>query len=625
MNKLNLFRYFKRYSFLYLIALLAMTAGTMLDQAAPLIVQHIIDDVLIAKKMEVLNFLLLGILGIGVGRCIFQYTKEYACDYAGSKIASEVRINLFQKIQSLSANFFDGINSGELMSRVKDDVDRIWDIAAFMGILMAEVFIRTVTTIIFMVRINWQLALIPIVGMIGSGVIAIMMEKQLDDLYGAVMQEGSEMNNTAAENLAGVRTVKAFAREGFEIAKFHKHNQKFYELNIDLSRVFVKYNPMIQTITRLLSVISLLLGGLIVMKGNPLQGGAKMSVGELIAFTQYVGGMIWPMEMLGWLTNGLSSARASVKRLNKIYAELPDITENSELAKNTAGDDAELADAMFSQFDIAGDISFEHVTYSPVVECSRSECIENTAESDNNVVSIRPSDYSTTGKTETRKILDDVSFDIKAGQTLGIMGSTGSGKTTIINLLKRMYDVTDGSIKLDGIDIRELPLPTLRRAISCVMQDIFLFSDTIDGNIRLGARESITTAEVRSALNQSHASEFVDKMEEKENTVIGERGVGLSGGQKQRITIARALARKTPVLVLDDSTSALDTETEQEIQGVLAELSGMTKIIIAHRISAVRKADKIIVLDKGRVAECGTHEELLALGGLYKETYDSQY
>ena len=625
MNKLNLFRYFKRYSFLYLIALLAMTAGTMLDQAAPLIVQHIIDDVLIAKKMEVLNFLLLGILGIGVGRCIFQYTKEYACDYAGSKIASEVRINLFQKIQSLSANFFDGINSGELMSRVKDDVDRIWDIAAFMGILMAEVFIRTVTTIIFMVRINWQLALIPIVGMIGSGVIAIMMEKQLDDLYGAVMQEGSEMNNTAAENLAGVRTVKAFAREGFEIAKFHKHNQKFYELNIDLSRVFVKYNPMIQTITRLLSVISLLLGGLIVMKGNPLQGGAKMSVGELIAFTQYVGGMIWPMEMLGWLTNGFSSAKASVKRLNKIYAELPDITENSELAKNTAGDDAELADAMFSQFDIAGDISFEHVTYSPVVECSRSECIENTAESDNNVVSIRPSNYSTTGKTETRKILDDVSFDIKAGQTLGIMGSTGSGKTTIINLLKRMYDVTDGSIKLDGIDIRELPLPTLRRAISCVMQDIFLFSDTIDGNIRLGARESITTAEVRSALNQSHASEFVDKMEAKENTVIGERGVGLSGGQKQRITIARALARKTPVLVLDDSTSALDTETEQEIQGVLAELSGMTKIIIAHRISAVRKADKIIVLDKGRVAECGTHEELLALGGLYKETYDSQY
>ncbi len=604
MNKLNLFRYFKRYSFLYLIALVAMSAGTLLDQAAPLIVQHIIDDVLIAKKMEVLNFLLLGILGIGVGRCIFQYTKEYACDFAGSKIASEIRINLFQKIQSLSANFFDGINSGELMSRVKDDVDRIWDIAAFMGILIAEVVIRTVSTMFFMIRINWQLAIIPIIGMFASGFIATRMEKQLDDLYGAVAQEGSEMNNTAAENLAGVRTVKAFAREGFEIAKFHKHNQKFYELNIDLSRVFVKYNPMIQTITRLLSVISLLLGGLIVMKGNPLQGGAKMTVGELIAFTQYVGGMIWPMEMLGWLTNGLSSAKASVKRLNKIYAEMPEITDSTEVAG-----DEELNSALFSAFDINGDISFEHVTYEVSGKKEDSEDVETEA----------------IEAGEPRKILDDVSFDIKAGQTLGIMGSTGSGKTTIINLLKRMYDVTDGSIKLDGIDIRELPLPTLRRAISCVMQDIFLFSDTIDGNIRLGEREKITTAEVRSALNQSHASEFVDNMEEKEQTVIGERGVGLSGGQKQRITIARALARKTPVLVLDDSTSALDTETEQEIQQVLAELSGMTKIIIAHRISAVRKADKIIVLDKGRVAECGTHEELLARGGLYKETYDSQY
>ena len=591
MNRLNLLHYFKRYSFLYLIALIAMCASTLLDQAAPLIVQHIVDDVLIAKKMEVLNFLLLGILGIGVGRCIFQYTKEFLCDYAGSKIACEVRINLFRKIQSLSANFFDGINSGELMSRVKDDVDRIWDIAAFMGILMAEVFIRTVTTLFFMIRINWQLALIPIIGMIGSGVIAILMEKQLDDLYGAVMQEGSEMNNTAAENLAGVRTVKAFAREGFEIAKFHKHNQKFYELNIDLSRVFVKYNPMIQTITRVLTVVSLFLGGLIVMKGNPLQGGQKMTVGELMAFLQYVGGMIWPMEMLGWLTNGFSSAKASVKRLNKIYSEMPDITENSELAKNTEGADADLANAMFSQFDISGDISFDHVTYA----------------------------------SGEKKILDDVSFSIKAGQTLGIMGATGSGKTTLINLLKRMYDVTDGSIKLDGIDIRELPLPTLRRAISCVMQDIFLFSDTIDGNIRLGARETITVPEVRSALEKSHSAEFVDRMEEKENTVIGERGVGLSGGQKQRITIARALARKTPVLVLDDSTSALDTETEQEIQQVLAELSGMTKIIIAHRISAVRKADKIIVLDKGKVVESGTHEELLKLGGLYKETYDSQY
>ena len=580
MNKLNLARYFKKYAFVYIIAFVAMTASTFLDQLAPLFVQHIVDDVLLAHNIEPLKLLLIGILSVGVGRCIFQYTKEFLCDFAGSKIASEVRINLFQKIQSLSANFFDGINSGELMSRVKDDVDRIWDVAAYMGILMAEVIIRTITTIFFLFRINWQLALIPCAGMIAAAFIALKMEKKLDVLFGDLAQKNSELNNTAAENLAGVRTVKAFAREGFEINKFHKHNQKYYELNIDLSRVFVKYNPMIQIITRMLSVISLFLGGLIVIHGNPLMGGEKLSMGELIAFIQYVGGMIWPIEMLGWLTNGFASAKASIKRLNKIYSEMPDILDESKIEED-----------LLSPFDVSGSVKFNNVTY----------------------------------KAGENKILEDVSFEIQAGQTLGIMGATGSGKTTIINLLKRMYDVSDGSIELDGVDIRQFPLATLRKSVACVMQDIFLFSDTIDGNIRLGERETMTTPTVRLALEKSHSAEFVDKMKDKEHTVIGERGVGLSGGQKQRITIARALARKTPILVLDDSTSALDTETEQEIQGVLAELSGMTKIIIAHRISAVRKADKIIVLDGGKVCEEGTHEELLAKGGLYKETYDSQY
>ena len=387
-----------------------------------------------------------------------------------------------------------------------------------------------------------------------------------------------------------MRTVKAFAREGFEINKFHKHNQKYYELNIDLSRVFVKYNPIIQIVTRSLVVVTLLVGGVFVINGNPLAGGQKITIGELIAFLQYAGNIVWPMEMLGWLANGFSSAKASVKRLNKIYEQMPQIVDEAQVDS-----DPEFTVALVSPFDINGDVAFDHVTY-------------RAGQGD-----------------DCRTILDDVSFDIKAGQTLGIMGATGSGKTTIINLLKRMYDVSEGSILLDGVDIREIPLPTLRKSVACVMQDIFLFSDTIDGNIRLGARESMSTAEVRTALEASHSTEFVDKMTEGEMTVIGERGVGLSGGQKQRITIARALARKTPVLVLDDSTSALDTETEQEIQQVLADLQGMTKIIIAHRISAVRKADKIIVLEKGRVAECGTHEELLAKGGLYKETYDSQY
>jgi ATP-binding cassette subfamily B protein len=580
-NKLNLAKYFKRYASLYLIAIFTMAFSTWLDMIAPIIVQHIVDDVLVVHNMDLLKGLLLGILGIGLGRCVFQYTKEFICDWCGSKIASEVRINLFQKIQSLSANFFDGINSGELMSRVKDDVDRIWDVAAFMGILIAEVVLRAVITTVYMFNLNWKLAIIPTLFMFVAGFIAIRMEKKLDDVFGAIAQENSELNNTAAENLAGVRTVKAFAREDFEIKKFHKHNQKYYELNITQSKIFVHYNPMVQAITRLLPAVMLILGGLFVIK-------EEMTVGQLIAFIQYVGNIVWPMEMLGWLTNGLSSAKASIKRLNKIYEQTPQINDESALASQNA--DEQINTALFNQFDLNGAISFENVTY----------------------------------EAGGRKILDNVSFDIKAGQTLGIMGATGSGKTTIINLLKRMYDVTGGSIKLDGIDIRNLPLNTLRRSIACVMQDVFLFSDTIEGNIRLGEKETMSKPTVMQALEKAQALGFVNEMKDAENTVIGERGVGLSGGQKQRITIARALARNTPVLVLDDSTSALDTETEQDIQQVLEGLHGMTKIIIGHRISSVRKADKIIVLDGGHIVEEGTHEELLAKGGLYKETYDSQ-
>lgn len=606
-TKLHLGRYVRPYAVLYTIAVISMGIGTWLDMIAPVIVQHIVDDVLIARKMDLLKWLLLGILGIGVGRCIFQYAKEFICDWCGSKIASEVRINLFQKIQSLSATFFDGINSGELMSRVKDDVDRIWDIAAFMGILIAEVVLRIIITTFYMMRMNWKLSLFPLALMIAAGVIAILMEKKLDAVFGDIAQENSELNNTAAENLAGIRTVKAFSREDFEKKKFHRHNQKYYELNITQSKIFVHFNPMVQLITRLLPAAMLFFGGLAVIAGNvqneqSVQNGITgaayavgrffnvekpMTIGELLAFLQYVGNIVWPMEMLGWLTNGFSSAKASVKGLNKIYEQTPRIVDNSVLSEM----EDETKEALFNSGDISGHIQFENVTYM----------------------------------AGDRKILDNVSFDLKAGQTLGIMGATGSGKTTIINLLKRMYDVSEGQILLDGLDIREIPLAALRRSIACVMQDIFLFSDTIDGNIRLGEKETMSHPAVRQSLEKAQAWSFVSQMKDAEQTVIGERGIGLSGGQKQRITIARALARKTPVLVLDDSTSALDTETEQEIQQVLNGLSGMTKIIIGHRISSVRRADKIIVLENGRIAESGTHEELLEANGLYKATYDSQH
>jgi ABC-type multidrug transport system, ATPase and permease components len=547
-----------------------MLLSVSLDMLAPMITRHIIDDVVIARQVQLLWKFLLCYLAVGVGRCIFQYTKEYLFDTTASRIGSQLRVDLFRKIQSLSANFFDRINSGELMSRVKDDIDRIWDGLGFIGMLIIEVTVHTLIALYCMYSLSWKLAVIPTIGMVLAGCVAVFMERKLGGIYENISQENSVLNNTAQENLSGVRTVKAFAREAFESKKFFGHNSRYYDLNVTQSRVFVTYYPFILAVTHLLPVLVLFTGGMMVIRKG-------LTLGELSAFVQYSMNIVWPMEMLGWLTNGLSSARASARRINAIYAEKPQILE---------------ADHPVVLPEIKGTIEFDNVSFV---------------------------------KDNSRVILHDVSFTVKAGHTVGIMGATGAGKTTVINMLKRMYDATGGTIRLDGTDIRMLPLDQLRTSVACVLQDVFLFSDTICDNVKLGRKNRLDMPAVKDAVHRAQAGGFVEKMDEQYDTVIGERGVGLSGGQKQRLTIARALSCGAPVLVLDDSTSALDTETEQEIQKMLSRLPHTTKIIIAHRISAVRSADEIIVLDKGSIAERGTHEQLLAMKGLYYETYKTQY
>lgn len=553
----------------YILAIGSMILAVSLDLMSPQLTKHIIDDVIVGGQIGKLKYLLAGILAIGVGRAVFQYIKEYTFDCLGSDIASSMRKDLFIHTQKLSQDFFDRTDTGELMSRIKDDVDKIWDGLSYVSMLLIEVVIHTSIVLFCMYTTNVKLAIIPTVAMIFCGCIALIMERKLGAVYEKISEENAELNTVAEENLAGVRTVKAFAREKYEIEKFLNHNNRYYELNMKQSKVFVKYYPYFSVVTKILPLLTLLAGGKIVIDG-------RMSLGQLAAMVEYSNNIVWPMEMLGWLTNSFSSAIASNRKLKKIYNEVPTIKEKENPI---------ILD------EVKGKITFDHVAY---------------------------------GK-EGKHILRDVSFEVQPGETLGIMGETGSGKSTIINLMSRFYDADKGKICLDDVDIRDMKLSQVRESISQVMQDVFLFSDTIAENIKLGKKDYISEEEVEIASNNAQVSEFATKMKNRYNTVIGERGVGLSGGQKQRISIARAFAKKNPILILDDSTSALDMETEQQIQEALRKLDGVTKVIIAHRISAVKNADEIIILKDGIIAERGKHQQLLEKHGLYYETYQSQY
>jgi ATP-binding cassette subfamily B protein len=362
--------------------------------------------------------------------------------------------------------------------------------------------------------------------------------------------------------------VKAFAREKYEIKKFLSHNQRYYDLNMKQSKVFVQLYPYFQFVTKILPLVVIILGGRLVIQD-------KITLGTLSAFAEYSMNIVWPMEMLGWLSNLFASFLASTKRVKKLYEEQPIVMEKEQ-------------PVVFDK--VCGGISFDQVSFA----------------------------------IGDKNILTDISFELAAGKTIGIMGATGTGKSSIINLLQRFYDVSEGVIKLDGIDIRDLTLRQLRESISLVMQDVFLFSDTINENVKMGKKHEVVQEEVLDAISKAQARDFIEKMEDQYDTIIGERGVGLSGGQKQRISIARALAKKTPILVLDDSTSALDMETEHLIQSSLTHLNA-TKIIIAHRISALRNADEIIILEDGKIVERGTHETLLLAKGYYYKTYMAQY
>ncbi|MGL6201645.1 MAG: ABC transporter ATP-binding protein [Lachnospiraceae bacterium] len=557
------------YWYFYLIAFIAMIIAIVLDMMAPQIIQRLIDEVIMDGQMQNLMKFLLSLLFIGIGRAIFSYIKEFLFELSSVHIAGRIRNSLFKHIQSLSLKFFHKNTTGELMARVKDDVDRIWNSVGFVGMLLFEATIHCGFVIYFMLKISPELTMIPLIILPLVAFTAIRLEKKLGDAYDKISEENAVLTTVAQENLAGVRTVKSFAREKHEIEKFLSHNENYYNLNVNQARLLAKYNPNIQFLARILLVMVIIFGGNLVVKG-------EITLGQLGAFTEYANNIVWPMEVLAWIANELAAAMASYKKIDHIHKETPDIRDPEQPVDKVT---------------VKGCLEFDHVSFS----------------------------------IDGSEILKDISFALEEGKTLGIMGSTGSGKSSIVNLIERFYDVNHGEIRLDGENIKNYSLKQLRDSMAIVMQDVFLFSDTIEENIAIGIDEELDGDDLRQAAAYACANNFIKSLSNKYETVVGERGVGLSGGQKQRISIARALIKHAPILIFDDSTSALDMETEYEIQNSLSQIDDSSKLIIAHRISVVKDADEIIILDNGRIAERGTHDTLLKEKGLYYKTYIAQY
>ena len=563
----KVFKYVLKYKGTLIWGTISMLIVIGVDLLIPYMQQIFIDEGIIAGNKNTIIFVLGAILSISIIKAIFGYNKEFKYDLLSTWVHEDIKNDLFTHIQKLEFKYFDEMNTGELMSRIGEDAENIWQTIGYGLRLFVENIIYFVISTIILFYLNWKLALACFIVMIPIGFIAVQLEKKFGKCYGEISDKTAEINTTAQEDIVGIRLVKAFSREKYEISKFLKLNKSYYDLNMDQAKVIGDYFPKIEFLTNISLVLMIVFGGYLVMNG-------EMSIGVLVAFSGYIWNLIWPMRMLGELTDLISRNLASAKKIFAIIEREPEI-------KSGALEDV----------NIKGDIKFENVSFSYNDEL----------------------------------VLKNINLDIKAGSTIAIMGTTGSGKSTLLNLIGRYYDVKEGCIKVDNIDVKNYDLEVLRSSMAIVPQDTFLFSDSILNNIKF-SNENADIEEVKKYSKLACSLDFIETLDEGFNTEIGERGIGLSGGQKQRISISRALIRNSSILILDDSTSALDMETEQEL---LKNLSMMEKqsttFIVAHRISAVKNSDLIVYLENGEIKEKGTHEELLELRGAYYDIYCEQF
>jgi ATP-binding cassette subfamily B protein len=548
-------------------SLLLVTAANLI---IPQIIRWVIDGGITAGQMRVIIWGALGLVGVALVRGVFNFTQGYWSEKASQNVAFDVRNALFDQIQSLSFSYHDRAQTGQLMTRLTSDVEMVRQFTGMGLFQFINALIMILGSAVLMLMLDWRLALVALATIPVMLVLIGRFMMVVRPLFEKVQARLGKLNTVLQENLAGVRVVKAFAREPFEAGRFQETNQAYLRTNLETVRAFAANFPLIFLIFNLGTLGIVWIGGNMVISG-------RLSLGELAAFITYLAFIIFPMMMIGMLSAMIARAGASARRIFEILDAQSEVSDSPDAVPLPP---------------IEGRVAFEDVSFRYL-----------GGEND---------------------ILAQVSFAAEPGQTVAVLGATGAGKSTVINLIPRFYDVTGGRVTVDGHDVRDVTLDSLRSQIGIVLQETTLFSGTVRENIAYG-RPDAGDGEVIEVAKAAQAHDFITDMPDAYQTRVGERGVGLSGGQRQRIAIARALLINPRVLILDDSTSSVDAETEYQIQQALDRLMvGRTSFVIAQRISTVRNADTILVLDQGRLAAMGTHNHLLAESSLYAEILYSQ-
>ncbi len=561
--------FLRKYRFKLLGGLILTTFISVLAIVNPYVSGMIVDDVIQGGQYDLLWKLVLILLLVTLVRGALRFFYQVIFEVCSQGVLYDMRDVVYRRLLTEDFAFYSKKKTGDLMSRQTGDMEAIRHFVAYIIYQVYENILLFCFALFMIFTVNVKLALCMLIVLPFTAITTAKQSKEVRPTFQRIRDCFSSLNAFVQENVSGNRVVKAFAKEDFEIEKFNKENDAYMDAQLNSSKVWMKYLPIFEVLAYVLNVVLMLYGGWMVITG-------EMTIGNLVTVNGYLWMLNAPLRMAGWWVNDTHRFITSVEKIYTTYVEEP-------LVK--------MPPVPVSRKHMEGNVEFKDVSYT----------------------------------ADDEDIVKDISFSVKKGQTVGILGSTGAGKSTIMNLLCRFVDATSGEVLVDGVNVKDWNLYDLRDNIGMAMQDIFLFSDTIEGNIAYG-RPNCTFKEIHEAAAMADANHFIKAMPEGYDTIVGERGVGLSGGQKQRISLARALLKKPSILILDDTTSAVDMETESYIQQQLGKLNGQCTIfVIAYRISSIKDADQILVMDNGRIIEHGTHQELLANDGYYASAFHHQY